>query len=87
MLDVTTFSERAAAIVDPKGENEDLSVLCGPVAWALENPDRYSGWDAETPLDVRRRCRGGRRGSATVYRRVIGEDDKRLQHGDTGPRK
>jgi hypothetical protein len=48
MLDVTTVLGEAAAIVDPKGENEDLSVLCGLVAWALENPDRYSGWDADT---------------------------------------
>lgn len=48
MVDVTTVLGEAAAAVDPKGENEDLSVLCGLVAWALEHPDRYSGWDAET---------------------------------------
>jgi hypothetical protein len=48
MLDVTTVLGDAAAIVDPKGENEDVSLLCGLVGWALENPDRYSGWDAET---------------------------------------
>ena len=48
MLDVTTVLGEAAAVVDPKGESEDLSVLCGLVAWALEHPDRYSGWDAET---------------------------------------
>lgn len=48
MLDVTTVLGEAAAVVDPKGENEDLSVVCGLVAWALEHPDRYSGWDAET---------------------------------------
>jgi hypothetical protein len=48
MLDATTVLGEAAAVVDPKGENEDLSVLCGLAAWALENPDRYSGWDAET---------------------------------------
>ena len=48
MLDVTTVLGEAAAVIDPKGENEDLSVLCGLVAWALEHPDRYSGWDAKT---------------------------------------
>jgi hypothetical protein len=48
MLDVTTVLGEAAAVVDPKGENEDLSVLCGLVAWALEHPDRYGGWDTET---------------------------------------
>jgi hypothetical protein len=48
MLDVTTVLGEAASVVDPKGENEDVSVLCGLVAWALERPDRYSGWDAET---------------------------------------
>jgi hypothetical protein len=48
MLDVATVLGEAAAVVDPKGENEDLSVMCGLVAWAVEHPDRYSGWDAET---------------------------------------
>jgi hypothetical protein len=48
MLDVTTVLGEAAAVIDPQGENEDLSVHCGLVAWALEHPDRYNGWDAET---------------------------------------
>jgi len=48
MLDVTTVLGEAAAVVDPKGENEDVSVLCGLVAWALEHPHEYSGWDART---------------------------------------
>lgn len=48
MLDVTTVLGEAASVVDPKGENEDVSVLCGLVSWALEHPDRYSGWDAES---------------------------------------
>lgn len=48
MLDVITVLGEAAAVVDPKGENKDLSIMCGLVAWALEHPDRYSGWDAET---------------------------------------
>jgi hypothetical protein len=48
MLDVTTVLGEAASVVDPKGENEDVSVLCGLVAWALEHPDRYRGWDADT---------------------------------------
>jgi hypothetical protein len=38
----------AAAVVDPKGENEDVSVLCGLVAWAMEHPDDYDGWNAKT---------------------------------------
>jgi hypothetical protein len=37
MLDVTTVLGEAASVVDPKGENEDVSVLCGLVAWALEH--------------------------------------------------
>ena len=48
MLDVTTVLGEAAAIVDPKGENENISVLCGLVGWAFEHPDEYSGWDART---------------------------------------
>ena len=48
MLDVTTVLGEAAAVVDPKGENEDVSVLCGLVAWALEHPDEYSGWNTKS---------------------------------------
>jgi len=48
MIDLATVLGEAAAVVDPKGENEDISVLCGLVAWAAEHPDEYSGWDAET---------------------------------------
>jgi hypothetical protein len=48
MLDVTTVLGEAAAVVDPKGENEDISVLCGLVAWAFEHPYEYGGWNAET---------------------------------------
>lgn len=48
MLDVTTVLGEAAAVVDPKGENEDISVLCGLVAWALDHPHEYSGWDVRT---------------------------------------
>jgi hypothetical protein len=25
-----------------------VTVLCGLVAWALEHPDEYQGWDAKT---------------------------------------
>lgn len=46
MLDVTTVLGEAAAVVDPKGENEDTTVLCGLVTWALAHPDEYDGWDA-----------------------------------------
>jgi hypothetical protein len=48
MLDVTTVLAEAAAVIDPRGENEDVTVLCGLVAWALEHPDEYQGWDAKT---------------------------------------
>jgi hypothetical protein len=48
VTDLTTVLGDAAAVVDPKGENEDISVLCGLVAWAVEHPDEYDGWDAET---------------------------------------
>jgi hypothetical protein len=48
MLGVTTVLGEAAAMVDPSGENEDVTVLCGLVAWALAHPDEYDGWDAET---------------------------------------
>jgi hypothetical protein len=48
VVELTTVLREAAAVVDPKGENEEISVLCGLVAWALEHPGEYSGWDAET---------------------------------------
>jgi hypothetical protein len=48
MIDVTTVLGEAAAVVDPRGENEDVSVLCGLVAWAVEHPDEYRGWDAQS---------------------------------------
>jgi hypothetical protein len=48
MIDLTTVLGEAAALVDPNGENEDISVLCGLVAWAVEHPDEYHGWDVET---------------------------------------
>ena len=46
--DLTTILGEAAAVVDPSGENEDISVLCGRVAWAVEHPAEYRGWDAKT---------------------------------------
>ena len=46
--DLTTILGEAAAVVDPSGENEDISVLCGLVAWAVEHPGEYRGWDAKT---------------------------------------
>jgi hypothetical protein len=48
MTDLSTILGDAAAVVDPKGENEEISVLCGLVAWAVEHPDEYQGWDADT---------------------------------------
>ena len=54
MNDLTTVLGEAAAVVDPKGENEDVSILCGLVAWAVEHPAEYHGWDAETLSDALR---------------------------------
>jgi hypothetical protein len=47
-LDVITVLGEAAEIIDPRGESEDVSVLCGLVAWALEHPRDYNGWDPQT---------------------------------------
>ncbi len=38
MPDVTTVLGEAAAVVDPKGESEDVSVLCGLVALGARAP-------------------------------------------------
>lgn len=46
--DLTTVLGEAAAVVDPRGENEEVSVLCGLVAWAVEHPNEYGGWDTKT---------------------------------------
>lgn len=74
MLEVTTVLGDVAAIIDPKGENEDLSVLCGLVAWALEHPDRYSGWDAETlSAALSWTFDGDAEAADEVARRLIGE--------------
>jgi hypothetical protein len=48
MTDLSIILGDAAAVVDPKGENEEISVLCGLVAWAVDHPDEYRGWDPET---------------------------------------
>lgn len=48
ITDLTTVLGEAAAVVDPNGENEEISVLCGLVAWAIEHPNEYRGWDAKT---------------------------------------
>ena len=47
MNDLVTVLGEAAAVIDPQGENEDISILCGLVAWVVEHPD-HSGWDLET---------------------------------------
>lgn len=74
MLDVTTVLGEAAAVVDPKGENEDLSVLCGLVAWALEYPARYGGWDFETlSAALRWTFDGDAEAADEVARRLIGD--------------
>jgi hypothetical protein len=41
---MTTLLGEAAAVVDPRSENEDVTVLCGLVTWALDHPDEYDGW-------------------------------------------
>ncbi len=48
MTDMTVVIGEAAAVVDPLGESEDVSILCGLIAWAVEHPDQYSGWDVQT---------------------------------------
>jgi len=48
IADLTTVLGEAAALVDPRGESEEISVLCGLVVWALEHPDEYHGWYANT---------------------------------------
>lgn len=48
MLDMTMVLGEAAAVVDPKGEHEDVTIVCGLVAWALAHPDEYDGWDTQT---------------------------------------
>jgi hypothetical protein len=74
MLDVATVLGEAAAVVDPKGENDDVSVLCGLVAWALDHPDRYRGWDAETvSAALRWTFDGDAEVADDVTRRLIGE--------------
>jgi hypothetical protein len=74
MLDVTTVLGEAAAVVDPKGENDDVSVVCGLVAWALQHPDRYSGWDAETlSAALHWTFDGDAEAADEVARRLIGE--------------
>ncbi len=74
ILDVTTVLGEAAAVVDPKGENEDISVLCGLVAWALEHPEEYSGWDAKTLAAALRWNFGGDAQVADeMARRLAGE--------------
>jgi hypothetical protein len=41
MTDLSTILGDAAAVVDPKGENEEISVPCGSVACAVDRPDEY----------------------------------------------
>ena len=48
MTDLTTVLGEAAAVIDPQGESEEVSILCGLIAWAVEHPDEYSGWDIKT---------------------------------------
>jgi hypothetical protein len=48
MNDLPAVLGDAAAVIDPKGENEEISVLCGLVAWAMEHPDQYDGWTVKT---------------------------------------
>lgn len=56
---MTTVLGEAAAVVDPKGENEEVTVLCGLVAWALAHPNEYDGWNATTVSSAPRWNFGG----------------------------
>lgn len=74
MLDVTTVLGEAAVVIDPKGENEDISVLCGLVAWAVEHPHEYTGWDAKTlSAALRWTFDGDEQGADEMARRLAGE--------------
>ena len=37
-----------AQVVDPQGENDEISLMCGLVGWALRQGDDFKGWDRET---------------------------------------
>jgi hypothetical protein len=73
MIDLATVLGEAAAVVDPKGENEDVSVLCGLVAWAVEHPDDTVGGTRRpfrsASVELRRRRHGGRRDGRAARRR------------------
>ena len=48
MTDLTTVVGEAASVIDPQGENEDISMMCALIVWAVDHPDDYTGWDLET---------------------------------------
>ena len=76
MLDVTTVLGEAAAVVDPKGENEDVTVLCGLVAWALAHPSEYDGWDVTSvPSALRWSFQGDAEAAEEVAERLLGGAD------------
>lgn len=76
MIDLTTVLGEAAAVVDPKGENEDISVLCGLVAWAVEHPNEYREWDADTlSAALRRNFDTDAEESDQMARRLVGEGE------------
>ena len=76
MLDVTTVLGEAAAVVDPKGENEDVTVLCGLVAWALNHPNEYDGWDpAAVSSALRWSLEGDAEAAEDVAERLFGGGD------------
>jgi hypothetical protein len=47
LTDLTTVIGKPP-LLSTQGENENISILCGLVAWAVEHPDQYTGWDVET---------------------------------------
>jgi hypothetical protein len=58
----------------PKRRERGSVGVCGLVAWALEHPDRYIGWDFETLSAALRWTFDGDADAADeVARRLIGE--------------
>ena len=37
-----------AQVIDPQGENDDISAMCGMVMWAARQGDDFTGWDQES---------------------------------------
>lgn len=73
MLDPTMLVGEAAAVVDPKGENEDVTVLCGLVGWAITHPNEYDGWNPHTVHAALRWSFGDEDAAKEIAHRLIDE--------------